>query len=78
MPHSDVWCWVPRSELRAEVVMRNKVDTGFNHLDKMIQLQRNTANIRYARHICVLASVAMTDCLIFNNCSSLVRRNLIC
>lgn len=51
MPHSDVWCWVPRSELRAEVVMRNKVDTGVNHLDKMIQLQRNTANIRYARHI---------------------------
>lgn len=42
MPHSDVWCWVPRSELRAEVVMRNKVDTGVNHLDKMIQLQKET------------------------------------
>ena len=56
-PHSNAWCWVLRSELRAEVVMRNKVATGSKHLDKMIQLQRNTADIR---HICGLAPVAMT------------------
>ena len=66
MPHSHVVCWVPRAgaELGAEVFTRNKVATAFNSLDKMIQLQRNTANIR---HICVLAPVALTDCLISSN-----------
>lgn len=54
-------CWVPRAvaDLAAKTVTRNKVTIKFNSLDKMFQLQRNTA----IRKIC-LASVGLADCLI--------------
>lgn len=76
MPCLNVICWAPRAgaELGAKAVTRNKVVTGFNSLDKMIQLWRNTANIST---ICVLTRVDLADCLISSNGSCLAGKNLI-